>query len=191
MRGRLGRLEVRVGFTLIELLVVVVIVLILASLMTAGMMKALAKARVARASTEIKNIVMAWDAWHKENNATWPRSLSYSNPSQNPIKLEGDALNILLGTTTNENKLRVCYLDVPEGKLLDPWDGNYYFALDHDLNDVVVVPMRQNDLDDDSAIIEETLKTRIAAWSLGKDGKRNGYRVKGYDDVTSWRRQKF
>lgn len=164
------------GFTLVELLVVIAIIAILAGLLLAVINSALTRADIARARSQIADIVNAIKNFYGEYNL-WP----VSDNGQADRSLTGEdqarVIAMLRATDTTINGKKIVFLDVPADALssdatpqyLDPWGNPYVVTMDTDFDNncelTSVGPGSPSD----------TLSGRqIAVWSWGpKPGDTN------------------
>ncbi|MCS7063928.1 MAG: prepilin-type N-terminal cleavage/methylation domain-containing protein [Methylacidiphilales bacterium] len=158
----------RRAFSLTELLVVVAIVAVLASLVVTGVPLALNRARMSKAQTDVASISTAWRHYFAEYNS-WPMSNTSVVGDGLPREMGQEACNILTGLDLADNPRALPFIEISlkdrenkapgvppnsRGRFMDPWKRPYYYALDHDLNDRVVV-------------FGIEIPAPVAAWSRG------------------------
>lgn len=117
----------RRGFTLIELLVVIAMILVLTGAFTTSVQKARERARIARATQEVREMTNA--------------ILAFENYARNhELKANGgwtdcseSSMAMILGRETGGNGERVPVLyngHVERGQLRDPWGRPYQYMID-------------------------------------------------------------
>jgi prepilin-type N-terminal cleavage/methylation domain-containing protein len=118
-------LRKRSAFTLVELLVVIAIVITLAGLGFAGLQGAMESSRKAQARNDVTQVAAAVKAYQ----------LEYGR-----LPEEGD----VIGQLTGDNSKKIVFLElkaakgsppkagISDGKLFDPWGGEYTIELDDD-----------------------------------------------------------
>ncbi|MBP7276159.1 MAG: prepilin-type N-terminal cleavage/methylation domain-containing protein [Kiritimatiellae bacterium] len=158
----------RRGFTLIELLVVVAIIGILIGLLFPAVKAAIEGGRRTQALTACKSLETAVKAYYNDNgkyplqtaqNADW--TYKTAAPGTYVALIE-----VLRGIDRTNNPRGIPYLDVPErnlenGRLLDPWDGEYQIMADYTGdNKLTVLGKAFNGV-------------TVVVWSKGPDGKEN------------------
>ncbi len=122
------------GFTLVELLVVIAIIAILAAILFGVVSSALTRADMARARTQMADIVNAIKNFYGEYNL-WPCALARQGQPDLSLTDADQAIVIamLRGTDTSINGRKIVFLDVPADALssdsppryLDPWGSPY------------------------------------------------------------------
>ena len=110
------------GFTLIELLVVIAMIMILAGSVTASVVKAQRRAKIARATAEcreITNAILAYENYDR-NHTLKPLS---------DVPADKSSLGFILGdggTTAGGDKIPVLYNGaLKDNKVIDPWGRPY------------------------------------------------------------------
>lgn len=171
----------RAAFTLMELLVTISIIALLAAILLPAINTAVRKGETTKAQVEVTSLRAAWEAYYLRYNR-WPASISGSDSAQ---PMERKYVGILRGEQKykTDNPLLVRFMEFPEeslveGNFVDPWDEPYYFLLDGSFQGFVKPPQKGGN----------ELYSRVAAWSVGPDGK-SGSPSAGdqYDDLTSWK----
>ena len=181
------------AFTLIELLTVVAIIGILAALIFPAIKKALEKAEITKATTEVNAIETAWKAYFNEYGK-WPCSpsspfacLSGSGPQNGPedgtgVIFDHAFVSLMQGRTVDDapyqaaqdNPKGVSFLNISAksikgGNYIDPWGQPYRMKFDLDYDNIVKT--------NSSGGVTNT----VMVWSYGPDGQNNTK-----DDVRSW-----
>jgi prepilin-type N-terminal cleavage/methylation domain-containing protein len=133
------------GFTLVELLVVIAIIAILAGLLLAVINSALTRADIARARTQMADIVNAIKNFYGEYNL-WPCALAENGQADRSLTGNDQAtvIAMLRGIDTSINGKKIVFLDVPADALssdvnpryLDPWGNPYVITMDTDFNNI-------------------------------------------------------
>lgn len=118
------RLEVRRGFTLVELLVVVGMIAVLLGALSSSFTTARARARVQKATAEVKVISQAILAY--EN---WTRGGQNELEPMERRDADSGSLGFLLGSEAAESGGKIPVMLMAQlqsgGKLLDPWGTPY------------------------------------------------------------------
>jgi len=111
------------GFTLLEMLVVIGILGMLMALAFTGMTQAQRQARVAKANSEIRNLLTAWLSYESAHD-DWPGQMP-SDPVDVTEQLP--AMMVLLGKAPDKRgELKVYFnVQMKNGAFRDPW-GNPY-----------------------------------------------------------------
>ncbi len=112
----------RNGFTLVELLVVVGMIAVLIGSMTASVTAARHRARVQKATSDVKVISQAILAY--ENY----KSGGYDLPTMTDAEANRDNLNFLLGSKADVPVLLEAALST-KGMILDPWGHPYRVSI--------------------------------------------------------------
>lgn len=107
------------GFTLVEMLTVVGMLGILMATSATGIARARVQARIAKANTEVQQLIGAWLAYEAANDG-WPASLPESGSE---IEATEDVLKELLGK--GENKVVFLNAQMSGGAFRDPWGQPY------------------------------------------------------------------
>lgn len=111
------------GFTLMEMLTVIAIIAILAGLLFTGVTHAKARARIAQAQAEAREIAKAWKSYYALYG-DWPSGYAGANR-----EMTAAAVQILQGIDTVNNPQRVKFLDVDTDTIADgfedPWGMPY------------------------------------------------------------------
>ena len=114
----------RNGFTLIELLVVVGMIATILGAMTTSVTAARERARVQKATSDVKVITQAILAY--EN---WARSSNYELPTfESPVDADNQNLSFLLGKEAADSGGKIPTMlmaQLRNGKMLDPWGHPY------------------------------------------------------------------
>ena len=154
------------GVTLVELLVVIVIIATLAAILTPVIIRALERADVAKAKSDMASIVTAIQAYYREYGIM-PTLDTNGDPDYTFAGKEGGApfttinpkrqhtiMDILRGINTTNNPRRIIFLEVPDssmtgtdrnnatyvpadGYYLDPWGNPYFIVMDTDFDDQI------------------------------------------------------
>ena len=114
----------RKGFTLVELLVVVGMIMLLTGAMTASVTGAMNRARVQKATAEVKIITQAILAYENERQGNGEAEL----PTCDKQDCDASSLGFLLGRGNSASGKLPVYLMASlssNGKLLDPWGHPY------------------------------------------------------------------
>jgi prepilin-type N-terminal cleavage/methylation domain-containing protein len=187
----------RHGYTLVELLVVISLIAILASLAFSATRAVLGNAYKVRTKTELSKLQLAVQEYFTEYHR-----MPGTGKADETVRLNQgtDVLGILLGEVSGQgtaNPAGISFLQTTPAKagrggllehgegylsLVDHWGNPFHLVLDRDLDGRVPNPDRQNE---DAAISREApvwLRTRVAAFSAGPDG-----RVGTRDDIVQWR----
>ena len=121
------------GFTLVEMLVVVGMLGILMATAATGISKAKGMARVAKANTEVRELIGAWLAYESAYDG-WPANLPEGGQE---IEATQSVLKELLGE--GENKVVFLNAQMKNGAFRDPWGKPYKIRFtsrpQSDLND--------------------------------------------------------
>lgn len=123
------RLGLKKGFTLIEILVVLTIISVLVTMVSIGAAQARKKARITKATAEIKDLAKAWKSYWLIY-AKWPTSWGAGNPG---LKTMGATeMKILMGdlSAKGDNPGLYRFMDASDPKVLslgfkDPWGKLY------------------------------------------------------------------
>ena len=142
------------GFTLIELLVVIAIIAILMGISFTAFQRAVERARITRARSEVELLQQAWLAyWNtyydpSDDDFRWP-SVMQMTPA---------AVAILAGVDTDANPHGIAFMEFDnvhlENGFVDPWGENLY--------QIVF-------LDDDEIASETVFQTRIFLGNAARD----------------------
>ena len=112
------------GFTLVELLVVVGMIATSLAAMTTSVTAARERARVQKATSDVKVISQAILAY--EN---WARSRNYELPTfESPVDADNQNLSFLLGKEAADSGGKIPTMlmaQLRNGKMLDPWGHPY------------------------------------------------------------------
>ncbi len=153
----------RSGFTLVELLVVIALIAILMAILFPAINAAMKKAAIARARTEMANIVSAIKAYYTEyGKMPTPDTNGYpdhtfvgkwgtvtDNPKQQKL-----VMDILRAIDMPHNKRGIVFLEVPaesmtgtdkydnsytpsDGYYLDPWENPYIIVMNTDFDEQI------------------------------------------------------
>ncbi|MEM7147346.1 MAG: type II secretion system protein [Verrucomicrobiota bacterium] len=202
------------AFTLIELLAVVVIIAILVGIIFAVGPKVMNAARKAQAKTTAHSLVNAIQAYHTEYGR-YPMAdfkqghdTIFGNPGGDQLYSTKDIVDVLVaedqgwnaGHKLNQKEI-VFFKPKPakpsgetfrnglgeDGKLYDPWGQEFLIMIDGDYDGEFAEGWFQN------IFQYEDFKQEfegVVVWSYGRDGEmgREGDRkLKGSDDVATWR----
>ena len=114
----------KTGFTLIELMVVMGMVAVLMGAMTTSIASARERARVQKATSDVKVISQAILAY--EN---WTRDKGFELPTfESPVDADSENLKFLLGKEAAQsggNIPTMLMAQLRNGKMLDPWGHPY------------------------------------------------------------------
>ena len=116
------------GFTLIELLVVIAMIMILAGSVTASVVKAQRRAKIARATTEcreITNAILAYENYDDDHTLKkYQTSKAWKEATESSLQF------ILGGVRNKQGKVPVLYnAAIRGGNLLDPWGMPYQYMI--------------------------------------------------------------
>ena len=114
----------RNGFTLVELLVVIAMIVLLTGAMSTAVTGAMKRARIQKATVEVKAITQAILAYENETR----NGTDYELPVLNKQDCDQSSIGFLLGRETSQSgKVPVLLMAAltSGGKMLDPW-GNPY-----------------------------------------------------------------
>ena len=123
------------GFTLLEMLIVIGILGMLMAMAYTGLAQAQRTARIAKANTEIRQIVGAWYAYEAAKG-DWPSDMPVGEALPADVNTLGKLLGGLDGTT---DERRLVFLDVPlkNGVFYDPWRTPYNLKITkYELGDI-------------------------------------------------------
>ncbi len=186
------------GFTLIELLVVIGIIAILASLAFPVTQAVLQRAYKLKAQATVKDIQVAINNYITEYNR-----LPQQSSAEAPVMTDqsSNLVSVLMGedSASGQNSLNprgIVFLNANMAKnnrgglvdnggqlsLIDNWGKPYYVLMDGNYDNKVANPDVQNQDQNVSRGAPPQLRTRVAVYSLGPDG-REGTK----DDIVSWR----
>ena len=156
----------RAGVTLVELLVVIVIIATLAAILTPVIIRALERADIHKAKSDIASIVTAIEAYYREygimptpDTNGYPDHTFAGKEGVAPFvvgdpKRQNTIMDILRGLNSTNNPRRIIFLDVPDssmtgtdrnnaiytpadGYYLDPWGNPYFIVMDTDFDDQI------------------------------------------------------
>lgn len=122
--------RLRGGFTLVELVVVIAMIAVIMSAMTTSVQKARERARIARATQEVREMTNAILAY--EQYAVGHTLEGVMSPSWTPCS-EGN-MRMILGGETGANGENIPVLfngTVTGGELRDPWGTPYEYMIDN------------------------------------------------------------
>jgi type II secretory pathway pseudopilin PulG len=176
---------------LIELLVVITIIAILATLAFSATRAVLGHAYKVETKTQLAALEVAVQSYFTEYNRLPGRG---SSDETLRLNQSTDVLRILLGEGSRPG---VAFLQVKPAKagksgllehgdnylsLLDHWGNPYFLILDRDRDERLSNPDANNEDRRVSDTASKGLRTRVAAFSSGPDGKPGTG-----DDIVSWR----
>lgn len=185
------------GYSLIELLVVITIIAILASLAFAATRAVLGQAYKIETKTQLAALEIAVQNYFTEYNR-----LPGSGTADETLRLNQstDVLAILLGDKSvsgHPGARGPVFLNVKPARagksgllehgenylsLLDHWGNPYFLILDRDRDERLSNPDANNEDRRVSKSAQKGLRSRVAAFSSGPDGKPGTG-----DDIVSWR----
>jgi len=131
------------AFTLVELLVVLAMVALILAAMTTGVTGAMERARVQKATSEVKIIAQAILAYENETK----NGHDYELPTMEKVDCDRDSIGFLLGKETSQGGQVPVLLMASlanGGKMLDPWGHPYKVTIKKSSNSVNFESMRQN-----------------------------------------------
>lgn len=131
------------AFTLVELLVVLAMVALILAAMTTGVTGAMERARVQKATSEVKIIAQAILAYENETK----NGHDYELPTMEKVDCDRDSIGFLLGKETSQSGQVPVLLMASlanGGKMLDPWGHPYKVTIKKSSNSVNFESMRQN-----------------------------------------------
>ena len=172
------------GFTLVEMLVVIAILGILMAMMIPAAGMILKRSKIARARADAGVVATVLLKYQAEYNR-WPGL--YVKAVRDTT--DADWVNTMApkpeGATLTNNYKRIVFFEpgggalatngVYKGAFVDPWGNPYVYRLDQE---------GSGDLLNPDEIKGGRLRTRVAAWSWGPDGK--SAFTNGHDNVMSW-----
>lgn len=186
------------GFTLIELLVVIGIIAILASLAFPVTQAVLQRAYKVKAQATVKDIQVAINNYITEYNR-----LPQQGSTESPVMTDqsSNLISVLMGedSASGQNSLNprgIVFLNANMAKnnrgglvdngnqlsLIDNWGNPYYVLMDGNNDNKVRNPDVENQDQNISSGAPPQLRTRVAVYSFGPDGKEATK-----DDIVSWR----
>ncbi len=121
--------RMRTGFTLVEMIVVIAMIAIIMGSMTASVQKARERARIARATQEVRemtNAILAYEQYAVGHTLDRVMSPSWTSCSEGNMKM-------ILGGETGANGEKIPVLFnamVKNGELRDPWGTPYQYMID-------------------------------------------------------------
>lgn len=116
------------GFTLVELLVVVGMILVIMSAMSSAVTGAIERARIQKATSEVKVITQAILGYENETR----NGTDFELPVMTRAECGADTLGFLLGGENGRSGRIPVLLQTPltgGGKLLDPWGHPYLVTI--------------------------------------------------------------
>lgn len=185
------------GYSLIELLVVITIISILATLAFSATRAVLAQAYKVETKTQLAALEVAVQSYFTEYNR-----LPGSGNTDETLRLNQstDVLQMLLGDASGSGQggaPGIVFLQAKPAKagksgllehgdnylsLLDHWGNPYFLILDRDRDERLSNPDASNEDRRVSDSAPKGLRSRVAAFSSGPDGKPGTG-----DDIVSWR----
>lgn len=168
----MSKIKKRAGFTLIELLVVIAIIAILSGLIFPAVSLVLRKGIISTAQTEVKSIESALNAYLSDygkfprDSGTDDKIYGRIDSTSSGEKDNRDIIKALRGLDPATNPRRINYLEVSQnslsvdGDMLDPWQNQYFIALNTDFDTILNV-----------GTITNLEGRNIAVWTMG-DPKR-------------------
>lgn len=171
------------GFTLIEMLIVIAIIGILAGLLLTAIAAAMKKARETRASSEVRQIALAWESYLREYS-TWP---SGTDAAGQPFGGTEGSLFVLVENATNllggadvpagANPKKIVFFQRKDSALRDPWKQSYRYMLDLDYSGSIPRPPAQGG---------DVISRSVIVWSTGVDKSDTSAAARN-DDRCSWK----
>lgn len=187
------------AFTLIELLVVITIIAILASLAFPAARGIMERSYRLKTQTAVKDLQVAINGYLTEYNRLPVQP--GGTTGETPLLTDSSTtlISVLLAEESGTGTLNprgIVFLNAPTAKngkggltekgssveLVDQWGKPYQVLLDTNFDNKIVNPDASNEDKSISQDAPPNLRTRVAVFSLGKDGKENTR-----DDVVSWR----
>jgi len=184
------------AFTLIELLVVITIIAILASLAFPAAKGIMERAYRLKTQAMVKDLQVAVNGYLNEYNRL-PLQPG-GTPGEAPMLTDSSStlISVLLGEDNILNPRGIVFLNAPTAKngkgglteegssmeLVDNWGNPYRILMDTNFDNKIANPDASNDDKSISQDAPPNLRTRVAVFSVGKDGEENTR-----DDIVSWR----
>ncbi len=188
------------AFTLVELLIVITMIVILTGLLFPAFRGVQDQAKKIQAKNDLTQIVTAVNAYYTEYGK-YPLVTDDSTISAN-----ADLFYALRAVTSGSNASnaantrQIVFISPPDakdttnprsgiggdGQYYDPWGKPYNVAIDANYDNQITNPYGRN-----SGAGDDSLRQRVIAWSLGKDGTlgdktKNDNKFTSSDDVISW-----
>jgi prepilin-type N-terminal cleavage/methylation domain-containing protein len=185
------------GYSLIELLVVITIISILATLAFSATRAVLAQAYKVETKIQLAALEVAVQSYFTEYNRLPGRGTTDEtvrlNQSTDVLQMllgdasgsgQGGAPGIVFLQAKSAKAGRSCLLEHGDNflSLLDHWGNPYFLILDRDRDERLSNPDSNNEDRRVSKSASKGLRTRVAAFSSGPDGKPGTG-----DDIVSWR----
>jgi len=177
------------GFTLMELLVVITIIMILAGISFPAAQGVLAKAKKASTENMALQVRSGIAAYYTEYRR-YPLPKGAASGSDVTVRSDNTMMDILLGADGNPyNPRRITFFAGKKakggtngvimntnggGRLVDPWQEEFYITIDTDYNNRVEAEARGGGM--------EIVPQSVIVWSTGPDGS-VGLRQ---DYITTW-----
>lgn len=191
--NKTSRRSVSAGFTLIELLVVISIIAVLASLAFPVTQAVLKRGYAVKTAATVKDIQVAINSYITEYNR-----LPMTSKTEAPLPTDqGSLINTLMAEgNTDLNSRKIVFLNVNMAKggrgglidnggslqLVDSWGNPFYVIMDTNFDNKIANPDLQSEDRGVSQNAPQSLRTRVAVFSYGPDGKQGTK-----DDIVSWR----
>ena len=181
------------GFTLMELLVVITIIMILAGISFPAAQGVLAKAKKTSAENMALQVRSGIAAYYTEYRR-YPLPKGAASGGDVTVRTNDTLMDILLGADGNKyNPRRIAFFAGKKakgarnglimnsnggGRLVDPWQEEFYVMIDTDYNNRVTAPFNKGGSGSGSNEVPQN----VIVWSTGEDGTAS----KESDYITTW-----